>query len=163
MPLSVHLFLHFSVAVLLGYVAGRYFGYPGLCLVAAILGGFLIDFDHILEYFLVFGPHFNVTYFLQGRQFLISGKTYLWFHAWEWLPILALLAWSLKREPALQVFVITLTLAMAVHIFSDCLINHYPPKFYSFSYRASQNFSAAKLLSPAEYQKDLRDKADLGL
>jgi len=163
MPFPIHIYLHFLIAVLLGYGTGRYFKQPWLCLIVALLGGFLIDLDHVLEYFLIFGPHFNFHYFIQGREFLVSGKIYLLLHAWEWVLLLGVLAWLLRRQKKAAAIIITLALAMGIHLVSDCLINQYPPQFYSLIYRASQNFSAEKLLSPEQYEKNLKLKNDLGL
>jgi hypothetical protein len=163
MPFSIHIYLHFLIALIIGYLAGRYFKRPWLCLTVALAGGFLIDLDHILEYFLIFGPHFNFYCFIQGREFLVSGKIYLLFHAWEWVALLALSVWLMRPKKRLKVILLTLAVAMAAHLLSDCLINHYPLQFYSLGYRASQNFSAAKLLSPEQYQENLELKADLGI
>jgi len=163
MPFSIHIFLHFLLALIIGYLAGRYFKRPWLCLLVALAGGFLIDLDHILEYFLIFGPHFNFYYFIQGREFLVSGRIYLLFHAWEWVLVLAGLGWLARKTKILKVVLLTLALAIAVHLISDCLINQYPPQFYSLGFRASQNFSAQKLLNPEQYQKNLELKSELGL
>lgn len=163
MSFPIHIYLHFLIAVLLGYAAGRYFKRPWLCLAVALVGGFLIDLDHLLEYFLVFGSHFNLHYFVQGREFLVSGRIYLLFHAWEWVALLALSAWLMRPKKRLKVILLTLAVALAAHLLSDCLINHYPPQFYSLGYRATQHFSAEKLLSPKQYQRNLELKADLGI
>ena len=63
MPLALHLGIHFALAVLSGYLLGSYFNNKKLGVIFGILGGFLIDLDHVLEYFLVFGPSFNLQYF----------------------------------------------------------------------------------------------------
>lgn len=163
MPFFLHIYLHFFIALIIGYLAGRYFKRPWLCLVVAISGGFLIDLDHLLEYFLVFGPQLNLTHFFQGREFLTSGLIHLWFHAWEWLALLAVLAWLLAKKRTVKIILLTLALAMAGHMISDSLINHYPFKFYSLSYRAAQYFSAERLLSPEQYQENMELKEELGI
>jgi len=162
MPLPLHLAIHFFVAVLVGYLAGRYFKKMSLAMVAAIMGGFFIDLDHVLEYFFYYGLHFNLTYFLEGRQFILSNTVYLIFHAWEYIPLLLLIAYLLRKKRALSIFIFTLCLAGAVHLVSDVFINDYPFKFYSISYRASQHFSTPKLISPEQYQKNLNSKIKLG-
>jgi len=158
MPLYLHLFIHFSLALLTGYLAGRYFKNWRLGIIAGVLGGFLIDLDHVLEYFFVFGLNFNIFHFFSGWQFLKSDKIYIIFHAWEWLLLLLLLAWILKRYRNVKIFLIILAWAMAVHLVSDSLINYYPWKFYAISYRASQDFSAPRLLSPEQWNKNLEMK-----
>ena len=163
MPLSIHLTIHFLVALLVGYLAGRYFKKMSIALIAGILGGFFIDLDHLLEYFFYYGYHFNLSYFLEGREFLLSDKIHLIFHAWEYVPILFLIAYLLRKKRTLAIFIFTLSLAGFFHIFSDVYINKYPFKFYSISYRASQNFSTPKLITEEDYQKNLETRKNLGI
>ncbi len=159
MPLYLHLSIHFLLAVLVGWIFWHASKFAWLSFVAAIMGGFFIDVDHIIEYIMVFHK-FSFVGFFNGWQFLWSGKNYLIFHGWEYLPILLLLAYLLRRRQKIAVFLAVLAAAGAVHLASDCLINRYPPEFYSLNYRLSRNFSAAELI-PAqnlewnnqEYQK----------
>lgn len=163
MPLPVHLFIHFSLAVLSGLVVGRYFHKVWLGVAVGILGGFLIDVDHIIEYLLVFGPHFNLGYFFSGRQFLISDKIRIIFHAWEWVAIVLFLAYLMRGKRLIKIILITLALGMLVHLVSDCVINRYPLKFYSIIYRHGQGYEAARLLSPAQWAENLEMKAKSSL
>jgi len=142
MPLSLHLIIHFTLAIITGYLAGLHFKKIELGVLIGFLGGFLIDLDHVLEYFLVYGFHFNLIHFLQGRQFLISDKIHLWFHAWEYVPIFFLLALAFKKNKVLETILITLAFAMSVHLLTDSVINKYPLKFYSLLNRVEVNFSA---------------------
>lgn len=163
MPLSIHLAIHFLVAILVGLIVGHYSKKMPLAIIAALIGGFFIDLDHVLEYFFYYGLHFNLSYFLEGRQFLLSNKIYLIFHAWEYAPILFLIAWFLRKKRSLAIFIFALGLAGSVHLISDVLINQYPPKFYSLSYRALQVFSTSNLISQEEYQKNIELKNKLGI
>lgn len=151
------------MAVFSGYLVGRYYKNIWLGVLAGFLGGFLIDLDHVLEYFFVFGLTFNFTYFFSGRQFLTSDKVYLIFHAWEWLLVLGGVAYLLRKKLALKVFFLALSLAVLVHLTSDVLINGFPIKFYSIIYRGTHNFSAPALLSPAQWANNLEKKVELGL
>jgi hypothetical protein len=163
MPLSLHLAIHFFSAILVGYLAGKHFKKIPLGIIVGICGGFLIDLDHILEYFLVYGPNFNLLYFIQGRQFLLSDKVHLWFHAWEYVPILLIFAYGFRKNKTVQTILITLALAGSVHLLSDSIINQYPLKFYSLIYRSEQGFSAEKLIGEANYQKNKESKLELGI
>jgi hypothetical protein len=163
MPLSIHLSIHFLVAILVGYLAGRYFKKRSITFIAAITGGFFIDLDHVLEYFFYYGLHFNLNYFLAGREFLLSNKIHLFFHAWEYIPILFLVSYLLRKRKNLAIFILALCIAGTFHLISDVFINKYPFKFYSISYRASQNFLSVNLLSPEQYKKDLESKEYLGI
>ena len=88
MPLYIHLSIHFILAVLVGYYFGWRFKQVWLGIIIGIMGGFLIDFDHVLEYFLYYGWHFNMQYFIESRQFLLTDKIRIYFHAWEYFPLL---------------------------------------------------------------------------
>jgi riboflavin transporter FmnP len=163
MPLPLHLAIHFFLAVLSGYLVGRRFNKIEIGIIAGILGGFFIDFDHILEYFLFFGPHFNLVYFLQGREFLLTDKIYIWFHAWEYIPILLFVAWLWRSKKTVATFILALTLAGAVHLVTDSFINEYQFRNYSLIYRQRIGFSASRLLNPAQYEKYRESRRELGL
>ncbi|MFA5163549.1 MAG: hypothetical protein WC441_03395 [Patescibacteria group bacterium] len=163
MPLSLHLFIHFSLALISGYLLGKYFKLVKIGLLAGFLGGFLIDLDHVFEYFFVFGFHFSLSRFLSGWQFLKSDTIYLIFHAWELVAALFLVALLLKAKHKIRVFILVLAAAMTVHLFSDVIINHYPWRFYSFIYRRQEDFLAHNLLSQAQWEENLKLKAELGL
>jgi hypothetical protein len=162
-PLALHLFIHFILAVFAGFLVGRHFGKVKLGIIAGVIGGFLIDVDHILEYFFTFGLHFNFIYFIEGRQFLISNKILLIFHAWEYIPVLLIIAWLLRRRRNIYVFLLALTLGGAVHLVSDCLINGYSPRNYSLIYRLGKNFNASYMLSPAQQELNAQYRQVLGL
>lgn len=153
MPLSIHLAIHFILALLVGYFLGRRYRLLSVGLSAGIAGGFFIDLDHVLEYFLVFGWQFDPARFLMGYQFLASGLIRVWFHAWEYFPILMVLAWIMRSRPVLKAAIITLAWSGAVHLASDSLINNYPVRNYSLLYRYRQDFKAENLLNEEQYSK----------
>ncbi|MCX6795261.1 MAG: hypothetical protein NT165_00820 [Candidatus Falkowbacteria bacterium] len=159
MPLWLHLLTHFLLAVLVAWIFYRASKLRWISFTAAIMGGFFIDVDHIIEYLIVF-HRFTLQGFFYGWQFLWSGKSYLIFHAWEYLPILLLLAYFLRHYRKVAIFIAILAGAGAVHLVTDCFINQYPAEFYSINYRLAHNFSAEELVPPKnlilgreEYQK----------
>ena len=164
-PLSLHLFIHFALAALVGYLVGWYFGVIWLGLIAGILGGFFIDLDHVLEYFIVFGLRFNLKHFLEGRQFLSSDKMYIWFHAWEYVPVFLAAVWLFWHYQVFNVaiFLLALTIGAFVHLVSDCFINHFPARNYSLINRWRHGFYAPRLLRPEQYQHNLEQKKRLNL
>ena len=157
MPLSLHLSLHFVLAILVALVfwhfTGRNKKFLWFFLIAAILGGFLIDVDHAIEYLLVFG-RFSLFGFLHGWEFLWSGKNILIFHAWEYVPIFLILAFLLRRYKKISLSLLVFTIAALAHLVSDCFINGFTPEFYSISYRAAHNFSAQEILPARNLQWD---------
>lgn len=158
MPLPLHLLIHLSVALLTGYAVGWLFKRIDIGLLGGLWGGFFIDLDHVLEYFLIFGPSFNIVKFLAGQQFLASEKIYILFHAWEYIPILLLIAWLIRKCRAWSILVVTVAVSALLHLASDCLINNYPPRNYSLLYRYQVNFQAREILSPTQYQEFIEYK-----
>ncbi len=161
LPLWFHLSIHFSVAILSGYFLGKYFKRIRLGLIAGILGGFLIDLDHVLEYFFTFGLRFNLHNFLNGYQFLASDKIYLVFHAYEFIILLSILAFLFRKKYNIKVFIIILMISGVIHLLSDTVINNYPLKNYTITYRAINNFSAPQLLNSEQIQKNIEFKKQL--
>ena len=161
--LPLHIAIHFVFAVLAGLVVGFYFKKPWIGIIGGVMGGFLIDLDHVLEYFFIFGPHFNLVYFMEGRQFLISNKILLILHAWEYAVILFAAAWFLRRRRNIYIFLLALACGGMVHLVSDCVLNGYPPRNYSIVYRASQGFSASALLNPEQQAWYDQLRQELGL
>lgn len=157
MPLSLHLTIHFLVAVAIGFIfwlaTGKNKKFLWFCLIAAILGGFLIDVDHIIEYIIVF-HRFSLIGFLHGWEFLWSGKNILIFHAWEYVPLFLVLAFLLRRYKKISLSLLVFTIAAFAHLVSDCFINGFTPEFYSITYRASHNFSAQEILPAANLEWD---------
>lgn len=163
LPLWLHLSIHFIMAVLSGYLIGWHFKKANIGIIAGILGGFLIDLDHVLEYFFVFGLKFNLASFFDGYQFLTSDKIWLIFHGYEYVPLLLLLAFIFRTKKAVMVFLLSLTFAGFVHLVSDSVINNFPPKNYSIIYRATKNFSAPELLNDSQWEKNLKLKRELNI
>lgn len=163
LPLPIHLFIHFSLAIFSGYLAGRYFKNLKLGILMGFVGGFLIDMDHVLEYLLVFGPHFNFLYFSQGREFLASDQLHLWFHAWEYVPIMIIVGLLFKKNKIVKIIIITLAFAVSIHLATDMVINRCPFSFYTLTYRARHNFAARELMSPESYQENQELKLELGM
>ncbi len=163
LPLSIHLSIHFIVAGLVGLLAGKFFNELKIGIIAGIMGGFLIDLDHVLEYFFTFGLRFNFTHFFQGRQFLVSNRMLSIFHAWEYILVILLVIFLVRRYHNIKIFFITLVLSATVHLVSDCIINKFPPRNYSIIYRAAKGFNSSLLLDADQLEANNRLKRDLGL
>jgi hypothetical protein len=163
MPLYIHLFIHFILAVLVGIYFGWRLKNRWLGITMGILGGFLIDLDHVLEYFLVYGLNFNLQYFIESRQFLTSDKIRIYFHAWEYFPIFLFLGYLFRKQKCLKIIFFTLAFAGAIHLTTDVFINKYEFKYYSIYYRYINNFSAPQLLDTADYQLNQEYKIKLGI
>lgn len=103
--------------------------------IPAVLAGLLIDIDHLIDCFIHFGKisFKELTAFPYQR----AKKIYLFFHAWEFVIIVAIIAFFFQFS-FWQVFVIS----WALHLFVDNLDGSRKKGFfhYFFFYRFSKKF-----------------------
>ena len=138
---------HLATAIALGVGAYASTGSPNLA-AGCFAGGFLIDFDHYLDY-LVFerqwrkpSPADFLRYSFAGRpQWLV-----LPLHSLELMTLLTVVAVSVRNP-----FLIGYLAGAAMHLGFDMAINgdyalRRPILFYLFSYRAKRGFRANELL-----------------
>ena len=103
---------------------------------ALILATFLIDMDHLVDYFSVFEFGFSFYRFMSGLSFEISHRGFVVFHAWEWIIILGVIAHIRGWK---SIFTI-LFLALLPHVVYDSLgVGSF--SFYSIIYRGSHGFA----------------------
>ncbi len=144
MNLFTHLSIHAILSVLTGFLVSLYFGSPLILISAAILTGFLIDIDHLIDYFLSF-KKFNLRRFLKSQQFVVSGRVIKLFHAWELVIIFIITALFFSHNLLVQAILISASFSLFIHLLSDCLINREPLIFYFFFYRLKNNFAIENL------------------
>jgi hypothetical protein len=159
MSLVFHLFLHVLSALIARYIVWRFWRSPIISFGAAFLGAVLIDLDHLIDYFLAFGFHFNLTAFIAGEQFAKSDKIYVLFHGWEYSILLAIVAWFLKGHVRVQGAICALALGMFFHLLIDVNINHgMTIPGYSLSYRYLKGYRMEQIVTPEHYTKHLQEK-----
>ncbi|MFA5961782.1 MAG: hypothetical protein WC848_03825 [Parcubacteria group bacterium] len=157
LSLPVHLSIHLFFSLLAGLIAWRIWKKPFWAFSFGFLGGFLIDLDHFIDYFLAFGWNWQWEYFQNGYQFLKSGKIYVFFHGWEYVLIFLLLVYLLKSKLAKTVF-LALALGVFFHLVADVIIDDTPVKSYFISYRISHHFDIQYINSPDNYERYLGKK-----
>ena len=157
MNIYLHLSIHLILSFVPGIIAWRIWGKKWPAIIAGVIGGALIDLDHFIEYFLVFGWHFNYQYFMKGYQFLGSEYAYVIFHAWEYVAILLFLVLLFKNK-TLKTILFALALGFFVHLMADSIINDLSFATYSIIYRAKNEFQIERLSSPRSYAKHLKDR-----
>lgn len=155
--LALHIFIHISLSILAGLIVGRVFKQYRLSVGVALVSGFLVDFDHFIDYFLAFGASFNLNYFIKGYQFLKSDKLYIIFHGWEYAVFFLFLAIVFKRKLKKAIFG-GLALGLLFHLSADVIIDQVPPVTYSLIYRAKNNFQMEKLITPQSWQEHMERK-----
>ncbi len=153
MTLFKHVFIHFALAAIVGiigfYITGsRGIGMFLLFLSSSVLGGFLIDLDHLIDYFFAFGFDFNLNHFFKGYQFLKTDKVYVLLHSFEIYFLITVGGLLIQNN-----YIIVFAQALLVHLFSDIIINKLPFRMYSFIYRFVHNFDTKYLVSSNTYKK----------
>lgn len=104
---------------------------------AVILLTYMIDFDHLIDYFYYYGfNHFNLLEFLTGVYFNYAHKSFILLHAWEWVIALAYLT---KRYGLKTIFGVMLLSLIPHLIFDSITLRSVVP--YSITYRILHGFS----------------------
>ncbi|MBI1862795.1 hypothetical protein HYS00_01605 [Candidatus Microgenomates bacterium] len=111
----------------------------------ALLGGFFVDVDHLIDYVFAFGLHFDLGNFLSGVMFDKLQKIYVFFHAWEWVILLGIIAVHVKK-PAIRYFLMALMLGLLSHLIYDTIYNHIYFFGYSIIYRIMHNFDMSAIV-----------------
>ncbi len=160
LSLPTHLSIHIFFSLLAGGIVWRIWKKPFLAFTFGIIGGFLVDLDHFIDYYLAFGWNWNWEYFKNGYQFLKSGKIYVLFHGWEYVIILVLLTLLLRNKYAKTIF-LSLALGLFFHLCADVVIDETPIKSYSIVYRIKHNFDIYYINSPQNYEKYLKKRVEV--
>ncbi|OGK26061.1 hypothetical protein A2954_02855 [Candidatus Roizmanbacteria bacterium RIFCSPLOWO2_01_FULL_37_12] len=154
MTLFLHESVHILISLIIGYLVWCIYKKPFPSFFAAFLGGVLIDLDHLVDYFFVYGFNFNLVNFLKGYHFDISNKLYVPFHAWEYVVILNILyiyfekKWKQKKVAVFKIilaFVLALNLGIYSHLIIDTFSNGVESFGYSLIYRALNKFRSDKV------------------
>ena len=157
--------LHFSTSLAIFWLMIMIFpvAWPVL-LVAALLGGFFIDADHMIDQIIVFGLDLDPGKLFKGASFFQSDKAYIFFHGWEYVPVLIALSFIFKMvglDQNWQAFTLTLAFSMLGHLLVDSLHNEMSWKGYSVINRLRYGFNHKPFLSKTTWQKHLKDKEEV--
>jgi hypothetical protein len=137
MSLASHLLFHVFTALIAGYIVWRFWRHPLLSFGIAFVGAVLIDLDHLIDYYIAFGSHFDMLSFIHGEQFAKNDKIYVLFHGWEYVILLIAVSWLIKSNIKLKVAVLALALGAFFHLLIDVNVNHgMTVQGYSVVYRA---------------------------
>lgn len=139
----VHIvFRHITLSIFAGCLAWRFY-FPAnksklkISLLFAFISGVLIDLDHLIDYFLVF-PYFDFKLFMSAAVFSISGKNYVFFHAFEYVIILAVSTAFVKNR-TVKMILSALLLGMLFHLGVDILFG-VPMQAYFITHRVFNHF-----------------------
>ena len=128
--------IHFILSIIAGTVVG-YFTNNLWAIPVALVSGFFIDGDHLIDYFIYQGTKFNLAEFLSGKTFDLSGKVYVFFHGFEYAIIFAITGVLL---PHLSWLFFSLALSNLFHLIFDTISNKPIWPTYFLTYRIIKNF-----------------------
>lgn len=157
MPLHIHEFFHLSLSLFAGWIAWIVTGNPYV-FIPALIGGVLVDIDHLIDYFFAYGTNFKLSYFMRGRQFHKSNKTYILFHSWELVFILFILTFQLSDLLTLRPLFLSFSFAYFLHLLFDSLINHMRAPSYFLLYRLVKKFDLKTLVTDKHYREHIKQK-----
>ncbi|OGC59880.1 hypothetical protein A2380_01085 [candidate division WWE3 bacterium RIFOXYB1_FULL_43_24] len=111
--------------------------------VVALLSGFFVDLDHLLDYFIHRGFYFNLSDFLSGQHYHETNTSFIFFHSWELVLLLGVFAYFSKKKHIWCPLILGLTL----HLLWDYLTN--PAHWYTYFIiaRYLQGFALDKLFA----------------
>lgn len=161
MNLYLHELIHLSLSLFAGLIIWKKWHKHIGVFIAALLGGFFIDFDHLFDYFLAFGTRLNLSYFLKGYQFLKSSAMYVPLHSWELVLMLVffvVFAYKYFGLKTIQLLLLSFSLALFLHLIIDTTTNHVTIQGYSILYRMSHDFRLKDSITADHYQKYLEQK-----
>lgn len=114
-----------------------YYKYKNLKLSLLVLFvTYIIDIDHLVDYFLYYGASFSFSTFIGLDYFRITQRAVVPFHAWEWVILLVMTSTQTKKY---KLTLLAIATGMFAHLIWDS-ITVGSPLFYSILYRISQSF-----------------------
>jgi len=159
--------IHLSASLIIFWVIARRTSVNYIWpLIGALLGGFLIDVDHVFDQLIVFGFNLDPDKLLSGGSFVYSDKAYILFHGWEFVILLLIIYFYLNKIKKLIKFktlLLALTISMFAHLIIDSNTNHMSYNAYSLIYRIGHKFDLQQLITPDHWLEHLEDKQLLGL
>lgn len=130
-----HEIIHLLVAFSLSFIVFRKFRSLKLIIILFIVT-FLVDLDHIYDYFHFTGNLSFWEYFAKIDVFSTSQQAFVLAHSWELVIILGVWGWR-RRQPAILV----VSIALAGHLLVDQLTWTQNLLAYFLTLRAMNQFS----------------------
>ena len=142
---ELDLILHIVVSLILSYCIWRLYGFKdrktlSYALFAGIISGLLIDVDHFLDYFLVYGTTFDFFKFMHESGYIQTGRATVIFHGFEYA-LIGFLAIFFVKKGLHKMIVTTITFCLFFHLLIDASLYSIPLYYFLFTYRLTHNFS----------------------
>lgn len=130
-------FVHFILSIIAGAIVGCFFN-NWWAIPIALISGFLIDADHLIDYCLYNRGKFSLAEFKSGEYFDKSGKVYVFFHGFEFTAILIACG---VIFPKLGWLFYSLGFSNLLHLVFDTIANKPIWQTYFLTYRAAKKFN----------------------
>ncbi|MHB9118259.1 MAG: hypothetical protein ACYC2R_08285 [Burkholderiales bacterium] len=134
------LFEHLPLSLAIG-IAGWWLSGDTACLLAALVAGWAIDADHLVDFFYYTcrtGKEADYSLVRTGKYFKLNGKVFVPLHAWEITLMLLFLA---LLVPATQAIMLCAAIAHGAHLLQDQLMYRVRPYGYWFMSRLHEHFA----------------------
>jgi hypothetical protein len=105
--------------------------------------GVLVDLDHVFDY--LYSERrltWDTRTFMRTRYWRRSGRIFVLFHAFEYLPMVFFMWQAFKGRK----WAVAATSAMSSHVLADHFVNELRPLGYFISYRILHRFKAEEIL-----------------
>jgi hypothetical protein len=129
---------HLAVSTVISGILYTIFRSWGL-VIASFISGIFLDLDHIIDYFIINGIHFNLkefsNFFKKKKYWKVASKYWrinLIFHGWEWLVILSILAGITNWNPVVTGILIGAGHHIILDVFNN-KPNSWQQTFFSYS------------------------------
>jgi len=147
-------FIHFTLSIIAGVIVGYFFN-NWWAVPVALISGFFIDSDHLIDYHLYSRAKFNLAEFKSGEYFNKSGKVYVFAHGYEFAIILTIFGFAL---PGLSWFFFSLALSNFLHLFYDTISNKPIWLTYFLTFRIAKNFNHKSFEFKRKWETRLNQK-----
>lgn len=144
MKLFFHEIIHFATSLMVTRLVNFFFGNLLFACIGAFLGGFFIDVDHLIDYYIAFGTRLHLPTFFKGTHFKKNNKVFVLLHGWEYVLVLLVISLFVNNSQ-LFVFLLSLALGTFVHLVVDASTNNVKIKGYSILYRIKHNFKNSSI------------------
>ena len=125
-------------------------------ILASFFGGVCVDFDHLFDYWKVFGWTFSFSKFSQGKQFAVSKKIYVPFHSIELALVLIGVSIWLVLDPSISLLIsfvmLSFSMSLLTHLLLDLILNEVRWYTYFISVRIGKQFSLKELVPKEHYE-----------
>jgi len=141
LELLIHELIHIAVYLIL--VCGLIWllkikdvSYKNILIGLAVTVG--MDVDHFFDFFLYKGGiSLNIKEFIDTDFFVLLGKTYILFHAWEWVALILSVYIVLRKKHR---FILLIALGVFAQLLVDSLAYGFDWRVYFITFRFLNNF-----------------------